>query len=118
MKTYLPNAFLAVLLLALFAPDTQATNTRPTNDDIVVHAKRVGQLETLARVSGLSVNDLKMVLGIRRPGYTEYVMSYAWSHRRLRTALGADRYATLFAARDGSALDARLTEVTDDLPTR
>jgi len=118
MTTRLSNACLALVLLALAAPAAIAAESRPTQEDIVVLATRSGQLESLARASGLSVNDVKMVLGIRRPGYTEYVMSYEWSHRRLRAALGEDRYATLFAARDAGTLDARLAAATGDLPAR
>ena len=98
---------LLVLLIAL-----PAAAAPPLGEDIVVTASRDAQLESLARASGLSVNDVKMVLGLRRPGYTEYVREYAWSHRRLRAALGTPRYDALFA-REGR-LDERLAAATGD----
>ena len=108
----------AALLAAAATPSLHAQSPAPaTTQDIVVLGTRAAQLEVLARASGLSVDDVKMVLGLRRPGYTEYVHTYAWSHRRLRSALGRARYDQLFA-RGEPTLDQRLAIVAADRATR
>lgn len=104
-------------LVLLLSAGLATAATPATAEDIVVLGNRAGQLERLARHSGLSVGDVQMVLGLRRPGYAEYVRSYAWSHRRLRAALGRDRYERLFAAAP-RPLDARLADATAGLPPR
>ena len=113
------NLSLRLLLcstLCAFAPAGQAQAPAP-QQDIVVLGTRAAQLEILATASGLSVDDVKMVLGLRRPGYTEYVHSYEWSHRRLRAALGRVRYDALFA-REDTPLDQRLALVAGELAPR
>ena len=107
-----------LLCSALFAflPPCQA-QAPAQQEDIVVLGTRAAQLEVLAKASGLSVDDVKMVLGLRRPGYTEYVHSYEWSHRRLRAALGRARYDTLFA-KGTPTLDQRIASVAGELATR
>lgn len=107
----------ATLLAAAFAPPLCAQAAPAAQEDIVVLGTRAGQIELLARASGLSADDVKMVLGLRRPGYTEYVHRYEWSHRRLRIALGRARYETLFA-KGSATLDARIASVAGELATR
>ena len=107
----------ATRLAAAFAPPLCAQAAPATREDIVVLGTRAAQIDVLARASGLSSDDVKMVLGLRRPGYTEYVHSYEWSHRRLRAALGRARYDTLFA-KGTPTLDERIASVAGELATR
>lgn len=52
----------------------------------------------LSRETGLSVRDVKMVLGARS-GYAEYLAPYDQTHKRFVRALGKPRYLELMAGR-------------------
>jgi hypothetical protein len=112
-----PLLLVALVAATLAAPAFAQPPATAVQEDIVVLGTRAAQLEVLARASGLSIDDVRMVLGLRRPGYTEYVYTYEWSHRRLRAALGRTRYDALFA-RGEATLDQRLAGVAGALATR
>ena len=52
----------------------------------------------LSRETGLSVRDVKMVLGARS-GYAEYLASYDQTQKRFVRALGKERYRELLDGR-------------------
>jgi hypothetical protein len=55
-------------------------------------------LGALSRETGLSVRDVKMVLGARS-GYAEYLASYDQTRKRFVRAIGKPRYLELMAGR-------------------
>ena len=73
---------------ALFVAATLSTGVS-AGDDVV---------GALARETGLSVRDVKMVLGARS-GYAEYLASYDQTHKRFVKAIGKARYRDLMAGR-------------------
>ena len=76
-------------------------------------------LEALSQETGLSVRDVKMVLGART-GHAEYLASYDQTQRRFVRALGKPRYRELMAGRRIELLqaDARVAWVQVKLPAR
>lgn len=73
----------------------------------------------LARETGLSTRDVKMVLGART-GYAEYLASYDQTRKRFVRAVGKARYRDLMAGRrlEAPAPDHRLARVEVALPAR
>ena len=59
-------------------------------------AEPTSVLQALAAESGLSVRDVKMVVGART-GHAEYLASYDQTKRRFVRALGKSRYQALMA---------------------
>jgi hypothetical protein len=57
------------------------------------------QVRDLAKATGLTCSEVKMVLGARTP-YFEYVTSYARAQKQLEQALGTQRYRDLMAGRE------------------
>ena len=93
-------ARLALIALFGFAalPAAAAEPIQPTDHEIKVtvtaETRDYVTPEQLAIETGLSVRQVRMMLGPRSP-YAEYRMSYARTQERFREALGEERYQDL-----------------------
>ena len=84
----------AVLPLAAHAADS-------TEIKVIVNAPPAAEyvtVEQLARETGLSERQVRMVVGART-SYADYRYTFDRTQRRFREALGADRYRDLIAGR-------------------
>jgi hypothetical protein len=95
---------IALLIAAAFSANVAA------EDDV---------LGALVTESGMSLRDVKMVLGARS-GHAEYLASYDQTQRRFVRAIGKARYRDLIAGRAVPMLhpDQRVAMVQMKVPTR